>query len=255
MVGLGSCRGLDRSDHGWFRSLERLDRAAVVDHGLADRIGLRRVELARDDDAFARRPTWMARRERQRRHGRVGRRDHLVVLGRHDLLAGHDVDEAAGRCGRDDLVARLQLLDAVERLTVGGAMARDRGVAQLAGQRGLRVVARALLEIALLHAGDDDPVDVDTGDLEAGHRVALAECRNVLLGRRHGGRPTTGATSAAPRPERCRREPVSSVERSGSFPRAVRRIRSRASSGPERSRCPYPRADRRRTRTSATRWR
>ena len=53
------------------------------------------------------------------------------------------VDELALDGGEDDLVAGLELVDVVERLAVGGAVAGDGHVALLAGQRGLGVVARA----------------------------------------------------------------------------------------------------------------
>ena len=154
---------------------------------------LARVEFARDDDALAGRPSWVARRERQRRHRRVGRGDHLVVVRRHDLLAGDDVDEAAGRRGDDDVVTRLQLLDAVERLAVGRAVTGDRRVAELSGHGRLRIVTWPLLQIGLLHPGNHDLVDPDPRDLQAGDGIALLEGGDVLLGDRdrlgdgHGG--------------------------------------------------------------------
>ena len=60
-------------------------------------------------------------------------------------------------------------------------MTGDRGVAELAGQRGVRKVARTPLQIARLDARNDDVVDADARDLDAGECVAVLQRRQVLL--------------------------------------------------------------------------
>ena len=72
--------------------------------------------------------------------------------GRHDLLLHHEVAELALHRVDEDLVAGLELVDPVEGGAVGGAVAGDGRVALLPGQRGLGVVARALLEVGDAHA-------------------------------------------------------------------------------------------------------
>ena len=62
-----------------------------------------------------------------------------------------------------DLVAGRELVDAEERRAVRGAVAGDRGVADLAGQRRAGIVAGTLGEVGELHALDERPVDVDLG--------------------------------------------------------------------------------------------
>ena len=63
----------------------------------------------------------------------------------------------------------------MERLAVRRAVAGDRGVAELARQRRVRVVAGPAPEIVDRHAGDDDDVEPDLGDLEAGDRITLGD--------------------------------------------------------------------------------
>ncbi len=77
------------------------------------------------------------------------------------------------------------LVDVVERLTVRGAVPGDGGVAELAGQRGVGVVAGTLLQVGLLDTRDDVVVDADGRDLEPGDHVALLERRQVLRLRRY----------------------------------------------------------------------
>ena len=100
----------------------------------------------------------------------------------------------------------VHLVDVVERLTVRGAVPGDGGVAELAGQRCLGVVAGTLLEVGLLDTGDHVVVDADRRDLEPGDHVALLERRQVLRlgryrrgggGRRGRGRAGASVTSGA----------------------------------------------------------
>ena len=79
----------------------------------------------------------------------------------------HPVDEAALDGRQDDLVARRHLVESVERLAVRRAVAGDRRVAELAGHRGVGVVAGALLQVGRLHAGHDLGVEADRRDLDA----------------------------------------------------------------------------------------
>ena len=109
--------------------------------GVADGGRLVGDERAVDDDPLAGRPLRVARRQRQLGDVGVGGGDHVDVVGLDDLGARHRVDEATGEGGRDDLVARLEIVDVVERPAVRHAVAGDRGVAVLARQRRARVVA------------------------------------------------------------------------------------------------------------------
>jgi hypothetical protein len=66
----------------------------------------------------------------------------------------------------------------------------DGGVAGLAGQRRVRVVAGAALEVLERHAGHDDLLDADLGDADLRHGVALGGRRRGRAdggGRRGGG--------------------------------------------------------------------
>jgi hypothetical protein len=153
-----------------------VERSAVVDRGFTDGTGRRRrIELGVHDDPLSSGVLRMAGRERQRGAGGIGRRDHLVVARRDDLLAGHPVDEASGQGGDDDLVADLELVDVEERLAERGAVTGDRRVAELARHRRVRIVAGSLLQVVLLHPGDHDLVDADGRQLETGDRVALGD--------------------------------------------------------------------------------
>ena len=105
----------------------------------------RRIELRLDDDALPRRVPRVARGERERRVG--CRVEHAEVGRLHDLGLGHEIPERALHGRHDDLVAPAELVDAEERRAVGGAVPGDRGVAELPGQRRVRVVARALAKV------------------------------------------------------------------------------------------------------------
>ena len=65
-----------------------------------------------------------------------------------------------------------ELVEPVERRAVGGAVAGDRGVAELTGQRGLRVVAGTLAQVRDPDALDHGPVDPDLGDPDDADGVA-----------------------------------------------------------------------------------
>ena len=60
--------------------------------------------------------------------------EDLDLVRLHDELLADQVAEAALHGVDQDLVARLQLVQAVERGAVGGPVAGDGGVAGLAGQ-------------------------------------------------------------------------------------------------------------------------
>ena len=147
-----------------------------------------------DSDPVARRVHRVARRERQFGDGRVGGRDDEVVVGPDDLGRRHLVHEAvAGEHRDDDLVAGRELVDVAERLAERRAVAGDRGIAELAGQRCVGIVTRALLEVLVRHAGHDvqgvAAVLADLGDLELGDHLASLDRRDVLVDRcRRDGR-------------------------------------------------------------------
>ena len=141
---------------------------------------------------LSRRPLRVARRQRQLGDVGVGGRDHIGVVGFDDLGAGHRVDETTGEGGDDDLVARLEVVDVLERPVVRHAVAGDRGVAVLAGQWRVRVVAGPAPEVVDRDPGDDDDVEPDVGDLEAGDRITLGDRRD---GRRHGVGTVSGTVS------------------------------------------------------------
>ena len=84
------------------------------------------------------------------------------------------VAELALAGGDEDLVADLELVEPVEGGAVGGAVAGDGGVAGLARQRRVGVVARALLEVGHAHALDHRLVDADPRDADEGDGLALA---------------------------------------------------------------------------------
>ena len=133
----------------------------------------------------------MARRQRQRRCGRIGRGDHLVVARRHDLLSGDPIDEAPGQGGDDDLVAVLELVDVEEWLPERGAVTGDGRIAELSGHRGFWIVSRAVLQIVLLDTRDHPLADTDPRYLDPTDRVAFADRRQVgglCGGRRRCGR-------------------------------------------------------------------
>src|SRR5690606_26452902 len=115
------------------------------------------------------------------------------VLGVDDELLAHLVDEGALHRGDLDPVAGVQLVDVVERGAVGGAVPGDGGVAGLAGERAVLVVARPTLEVVQAHYLDDDLVDADVRDPDAGDGVALGRQR-WRWGRlgRGGGRARVG---------------------------------------------------------------
>ncbi len=111
------------------------------------------------------------------------RGEHLDILGRHRIpglaicrLPGCRDDlvgEQALRGDHVDLVAGHQLVDAVERRPVGGAVSGDAGVARLPGQGSSRVVARPLLQVGLADALDDDVLHTDAGDPDDADGFAL----------------------------------------------------------------------------------
>jgi hypothetical protein len=69
-----------------------------------------------------------------------------------------------------DLVALAQLVDAVERAAVGGAVPGDADVADLAGQGGVRVVAGAGAQGGGGGPGDDEGLDVEGRHHDLGQR-------------------------------------------------------------------------------------
>ena len=94
----------------------------------------------------------------------VGWRHHLVD---EPALVGVDLDP----------VARDQLVDAVERSAVGGAVARDGGVSGLAWQGGPDVVAGAFLQVGLGRSLDEELLHADLRDLDHTPGAALGRCR------------------------------------------------------------------------------
>ena len=99
----------------------------------------------------------------------------MGVAGFDDLRAGHRIHETAGEGGDDDLVARIEIVDVDERLAVGRAVAGDRGVAVLAGEWRVRVVAWPAPQVVDRDAFDDDDVEPDLGDLETGDRIPIGD--------------------------------------------------------------------------------
>ena len=127
----------------------------------------------------------MARREGQDRG--VARREDLGLRRRHDELVRDLVGElSAVEGGQDDVVADGQLVDAEERRAVGGPVAGDADVAVLPRQRGVRVVARPLLQVVDADAGHHDPVQPDRRRLQAGDGIALGAAARSGRRRRRG---------------------------------------------------------------------
>ena len=136
------------------------------------------TSVARDDEPLACRVRRGAGGERERGHVGGDRGDDLRVLRRvHHRAAGDGVDEPPGQRVDLDEIAGLHLVEVEERLAVGGAVTSDGGVAELAGQRRLGEVARALLEVGHAHALDDGPVEADRRDAQLRHRLALGDDR------------------------------------------------------------------------------
>ena len=152
-------------------------------------------------------------------------------------------------------------------------MPGDGRVAELARHRRAGVVARSLLQVRRVDAGDDDSVEADRRDLDAGDGVALVERwdRDRHRDRGRAGRAVVvgpGSTDGGVEPGgdstavlvvvvvvvawswswRCR--PASSARR-----RRGHRARRRGGPGPGRTRARFPRAGRRRIRTSTGRGR
>ena len=133
------------------------------------------VEFRRQHDAVGGGVLGVARRKRDAIVGRVG--EDADVGWRYDGGAGHPVYEAAGVRGGDDFVTWYELVNVEERSAVRGAVPGDRGVAVLARQRRLLVVARSLLQLVHTDTGNHDLVDADSRDLQAGDGVADGEVR------------------------------------------------------------------------------
>ena len=163
---------------------------SVVQDRFAD--GSRRFgdQLAEDDDALPGGPLRVARGEGERGAVRIGGGHDLVVTRLDDSSAGDGVGEHAVQRGGHDGVAGLELVDVVERLAVGGAVAGDGGIAELAGQRRVGEVSGALLEVTRLDSGDHDFADADGGDFDLRDRRAVLDGGQVLIlgGHDDGGR-------------------------------------------------------------------
>ena len=134
-------------------------------------------------------------------HACVGRRPRLVghrgddghLLRADDLVRLHPVGEPLRRGGHDDGVPVLQVGDEVERLAVGDPVPGDREVADLPGQRGVGVVADALLQLrgaGALYDGDG-VVGAEARDVH--DREGVPGGRGLVHG---GGRARGGARGA-----------------------------------------------------------
>src|SRR5690242_10165085 len=152
-------------------------RSAPVDLGRGTLAGRPRwrFEFGVHDQPLVVVPARIAGREGEPRLARlvarsVGhRRDHGDRGRFDDFGALHGVDEV-GRPGlHDDEVV---WLDPVEVPPDGrGAVPGDREVADLTGERGLRVVPGRVGDVSRIDAFDDDPVLGQPRDVEAGDRV------------------------------------------------------------------------------------
>ena len=138
-------------------------------------------QLRLDDEPFPRREFRVAGGERQLRVRRVV--DDVRVLGMHDELVGDRVRVGADHARGDDLVTRVQLIQVEERLAVRGAVAGDRGVADLTRQGRAGVVAGSLLQVLAAGALHEDLVHADLRDLDRPDPVA-GRGNDGRLGRR-----------------------------------------------------------------------
>ena len=136
-------------------------------------------------------------------HGKVT----STARGETMVVERTDVDVPALARLEHDAVALDELAEAVERRAVGGAVAGDDDVAELAGQRGAGDVAGALLEVRDGGALDDDPGVVavqrrDVQDGDAARRSRAAAARRRSAARR--ARPSCGAGRRRAGPARAR---------------------------------------------------
>ena len=112
----------------------------------------------------------MTRRQRKPVVARVIEDPHIgwfnyhVTRGFVLALGDHLIGERAPNHLHLNSIARLELVDSVERRTPSGAMPGDRGIAGQPRQRSRRVVTRPLLQRSLLDALDDELLDIDGRD-------------------------------------------------------------------------------------------
>ena len=173
--------------------------------------GRRRVpdQLGLDHDALARAVLRVAGHQRQPVVALVLRIS--VALGptmrwpdglRRPRPVGADlIGELALQCLDEDLITRVELVDAIERCLVGRAVTGKRRVARLAGHRCLGEVARALLQPPQLDAFDHVEVGADGGNRDETDRSTTLGRRGVRgrdLGRRGGRRSSVVSDSASP---------------------------------------------------------